>query len=249
MAIEDRLKGIILAGGTGSRLKQNTEVQNKHLVRVGKYPMIEYPLATLAKLGVNDITVVTGAEHAGSIMNYLTRRHPEIDFTYKVQKEAGGIAQALALTRNVVEGHKIAVILGDNIYEEDFRLYASGFLQKNEGCQLFLKRVPDPHRFGVAEVRDGRVFSIEEKPTHPKSNLAVTGLYFFDASVFDKIGQLKPSARGEYEITDVNNMYVHEDRACVALVDGFWSDAGTLPSLDHCEEWLRESGYDPLRAK
>lgn len=247
MAIENVLKGIILAGGKGLRLERNTAVTNKHLIRVGKYPMIEYPLSTLLTMGITDITVVTGAEHVGAITNYLTITHPDIDFTYKVQKEAGGIAQALGLAYNVVAGHKIAVILGDNIFEEDFSQYAMQFLENDLGAMLFLKDVPDPNRFGVAEVKDGRIISIEEKPAKPRSNLAVTGIYFYDSSIFGKIKFLKPSARGEYEITDANNMYVHEGRAASAFVKGFWSDAGTLLSLNHCEEWLGKSCYDPLK--
>jgi glucose-1-phosphate thymidylyltransferase len=243
------LKGIILAGGTGSRLEKLTSVINKHLIAVGKVPMIEYPLATLRKIGANDITVVTGADHAGSIMNYLTKEHPKTDFTYKVQKEAGGIAQALKLTENVVYNKKIAVILGDNIFDNDY-LFDENFeknfnaFYENNGCLLFLKKVRDPGRFGVAEISDGKIISIEEKPKEPKSNLAVTGLYFYDETVFDKIRQLKPSARGEYEISHVNELYVKEGKAFFTIVKNFWSDAGTHESRKKAEDFIYAKGIE-----
>ncbi len=246
MTLDNVLKGIILAGGKGLRLERNTTVTNKHLVRVGRYPMIEYPLATLRKMGITDITIVTGTEHVGAITSYLTAAYPKIDFTYKVQKDAGGIAQALALAENVVQGNKMAVILGDNVFEDNFSSYAKQFIDGVSGSMFFVKAVPDPYRFGVAETSDGNIISIEEKPKNPKSNFAVTGLYFYDPTVFDKIKLLTPSARGEYEITDVNNMYVKERRTVCTSVNGFWSDAGTLESITHCDEWLKISGFDPL---
>lgn len=229
------MKGVILAGGTGSRLGKLTSVLNKHLVAVGDVPMIEYPLSTLRKMGIDDVTVVTGAEHVGTVVQYLTKEHPEIDFTYKVQKEAGGIAQALGLVENVVGDSNLAVILGDNIFEDDFSEDLKKFEENDEGARLFLKEVPDPQRFGVAELDYNRIVSIEEKPDNPKSNLAVTGLYFFDPSVFDKIRQLEPSARGEYEISHVNELYLQEGRLGFEQVRGFWSDAGT-PESRRCAE-------------
>ena len=248
MTVEKKLKGVILAGGKGMRLERNTTVTNKHLVRVGKYPMIEYPLATLWKMGITDIAVVTGAEHENAIKQYLkTWYYPNRDFPYFIQKEAGGIAQALALTEPAVKGHKIAVILGDNIFDDDFSGYAQRFLEQDLGAMLFLKAVLDPQRFGVAEIKGDGIISIEEKPLIPKSDLAVTGLYFYDPTVFEKIKRTKPSGRGELEITDVNNIYVMEGRAAYAIVPRFWSDAGMLSSLQHCEEWLKESKYDPLK--
>ncbi len=244
----EELKGVILAGGKGVRLERNTTVTNKHLVRVGKYPMIEYPLATLRRMGITDITVVTGAEHEDAIKQYLkTWYYPDRDFPYFIQQEAGGIAQALALTEPVVKGHKIAVILGDNIFEDDFSEHAQRFLEQDIGAMLFLKAVPDPQRFGVAEISGEKIISIEEKPHIPKSNLAVTGLYFYDTRVFEKIKMEEPSKRGELEITGVNNRYIQESGIRYALIRSFWSDAGTLPSLQHCEEWLKESTYDPLK--
>ena len=238
------MKGVILAGGTGSRLGKLTSVLNKHLVAVGNVPMIEYPLATLKKIGVNEIIVVTGAEHVGTVVQYLTKEHPEIDFTYKVQKTAGGIAQALALVENVCKDSKVAVILGDNVIEENFSDVARKFENSNLGAMLFLKQVPDPERFGVAEVKGDKILSIEEKPKIPKSNLAVIGLYFYDSTVFDKIRQLKPSVRGEYEITEVNQMYVKDNRASFKILNGFWSDAGTPESRKKAENYVLEKGQD-----
>lgn len=245
MTLDNKLKGIILAGGTGSRLRPLTLVTNKHLVPVGRNVMIEYPLSTLKNLGIESITVVTGKEHAGAIMDYLCQSHPELNFSYKVQKEAGGIAQALGLAEDTTTNSKIAVILGDNIYTEDFSKYSKQFQNQDLGAMLFLKQVADPHRFGVAELNGENIISVEEKPKSPKSNLAVTGLYFYDDTVFSKIRKLKPSARGEYEITDVNNMYIQEGKATYAMVNEFWSDAGTHESREHCEEELKKLKYEP----
>lgn len=197
-------------------------------------------------MGVTDITIVTGAEHAGAIMNYLVNAHPEIDFTFKVQKQAGGIAQALSLVENVVQGSNIAVILDDNIFDNDFSASAKSFMEDRSGAMLFLKKILNSHRFGVAEVKEGLITSIEEKPKVPKSNLAVTGLYLFDRTVFDKIRLLKPSDRGELEITDVNNLYLQENRVRYNVIQGFWSDAGTHDSRKRAEEFVNETKYDPL---
>jgi len=235
------MKGVILAGGKGSRLWPLTAVTNKHLVPVGNLPMIEFPLFAIQNLGVNAISIVTGGEHFQDIAKYLGELHKNLNFSYHYQAEAGGIAQALALVEHYVNDKKIAVILGDNIFDEDFNEAAMEFEKSELGAMLFLKEVPDPERFGVAEVKDGKIIGIEEKPAKPKSNLAVTGLYFYDSSVFDKIRKLKPSARGEFEITDVNNMYVEEGRAGYRIVNGFWSDAGTVPSRMKCDEFVRKS--------
>jgi len=233
------MKGIILAGGKGSRLFPLTAVTNKHLVSIGRLPMIEYPLYTLQTMKLDSISVVTGGEHFQQIAKYLEELHGGTNFSYHYQLEAGGIAQALSLTNQFVLERKIAVILGDNIFEEDFSEAAKEFESSNLGAMLFLKEVDDPRRFGVAEVKRGVVVSIEEKPKFPKSNLAVTGLYFYDQSVFDKIKKLKPSARGEYEITDVNNMYLEEGKLGYHILEGFWSDAGTFESRQRCEEFVR----------
>lgn len=239
-----KMKGVILAGGTGSRLGRLTSVLNKHLVAVGDVPMIEYPLATLRKIGISDISVVAGAEHVGTVMQYLTREHPKIDFTYKVQKEAGGIAQALALVENVCANSKMAVILGDNIYEDNFRESAMNFEKSDNGTMLFLKAVEDPQRFGVAEVEGEKIKALVEKPKMPKSNLAVTGLYFYDETIFDKIRKLRPSKRGEYEITEANQMYVEENRASFKIFDSFWSDAGTFESRRRAEDYVYKKGLE-----
>jgi len=242
------MKGVILAGGTGSRLGKLTSVLNKHLVAVGNAPMIEYPLRTLIQMGIKEISIVTGVEHAGIVINYLTKEHPEIDFTYKIQKEAGGIAQALGLVENIYKGEKIAVILGDNIYDEDFSKVAEQFENSDEGARLFLKKVEDPKRFGVVELdSSGKIISIEEKPSKPKSNLIITGLYFYDKSIFEKIKTLKPSARGEYEITDANKKYLNEGKAYSITIDGFWSDAGTPKSRKRATDYVLEKNLFPSK--
>ena len=234
------MKGVILAGGTGSRLGKLTSVINKHLVAVGEVPMIEFPLATLRKMDLEDIVVVTGAEHAGTIVQYLTTEHPEIDFTYKIQKQAGGIAQALALTENVCKNSKLAVILGDNIFDGDFSKQAKYFDRSEEKAMLFLQKVPieSAKRFGCAIVEGSSVTYVEEKPENPRSNLAMTGLYMFDSSIFDVIRKLKPSNRGELEITDAIDSYVKQGVCSYGLVEGFWSDAGTHQSRKKAEDYI-----------
>lgn len=234
------MKGIILAGGKGTRMLPLTAVTNKHLIPIGKLPMIEYPLFTIKNLGVDSISVVTGGEHFQNIAEYLGGLHKEIIISYHYQAEAGGIAQALSLVETFVKDGKVAVILGDNIFEEDFYKKARVFEESDLGVMLFLKKVSAPQRFGVAEIYRDKIISIEEKPENPKSNLAVTGLYFYDSSVFDKIKKLKPSKRGEYEITDVNNMYIQEGRAGFHIVNGFWSDAGKHESRERCSEFVKE---------
>jgi len=241
------MKGVILAGGTGSRLGSLTTVLNKHLVAVGDVPMIEYPLRTLFRMGITDIVVVTGAEHAGTVLNYLTIRHPEIDFTYKIQKEAGGIAQAIGLVENICKDGNIAVVLGDNVFEDDFSEAARKFENSHAGAMFFLKEVPDPERFGVAEINDeGNILSIVEKPNNPKSNLAVTGLYLYDSSVFDKIRGIIPSARGEYEVSDINQRYISEGKAISSKLSGFWSDAGTPKSRKVSSDFALDNNIFPV---
>ncbi len=234
------MKGIILAGGKGTRLWPLTAVTNKHLVPVGKLPMIEYPLFTLKNIGVDAMSIVAGGEHFQAIAQYFADLHKELNFSYHYQAEAGGIAQALLLTEKFVGKEKIAVILGDNIFGEAFSVAAQTLQSLDSGAMLFLKEVPDPQRFGVAEIKDNRVVSIEEKPKKPKSNLAVTGLYFYDATVFQKIKTLQPSVRGEFEITDVNNLYLNEGKLNYHIVSGFWSDAGTHESRGRCEEYVKK---------
>ncbi len=223
------MKGVILAGGTGSRLFPLTKVTNKHLLPVYDKPMIYYPLQTLLDAGITEIMIVSGRGHAGHFLELLgSGEEWNAHFTYQIQEQAGGIAQALGLAERWVEDDNVAVILGDNIFQDKIREYVTTF---TGGAMIFLKEVPDAHRFGVAELDGDRIVSIEEKPKHPKSNYAVTGLYLYDSKVFSIIRQLKPSARGELEITDVNNAYVQEGMMKYTILKGFWTDAGTFDTL------------------
>jgi len=226
------LRGVVLAGGTGSRLRPLTKVTNKHLLPVGPKPMIYYPIEKLLGVGIEEILIVTGVEHMGSVVGSLgSGREFGCRFTYKVQDEAGGIAQALGLAENFAGGQPIAVILGDNIFQSNLKQHAERFLAQGDGARLLLKEVTDPERFGVAEIRDGKVVGVEEKPKTPKSNYAITGIYFYDGEVFDIIRKLKPSGRGELEITDVNNWYIQKRQLSCDFLDGWWTDAGTFESL------------------
>lgn len=227
-----RIKGIVLAGGTGSRLFPLTKVTNKHLLPVGKVPMIWHPVWKLKQAGIDEILVVTGTEHMGDVVGCLgSGKDFGCRFTYKVQDEAGGIAQALALGENFAGGDRICVILGDNIFQDGLEGQVKTYLEQERGARILLKTVKDPHRFGVAEVCGDRVAGIEEKPAQPKSDLAVTGIYFYDSEVFDIIRTVKPSGRGEMEITDVNNTYISRGALSFGTLGGWWSDAGTFPSL------------------
>jgi len=227
-----RLKGIVLAGGTGSRLLPLTKVTNKHLLPVGRVPMIWHPVWKLKQAGIDEILVVTGTEHMGDVVGCLgSGKDFGCRFTYKVQDEAGGIAQALALGENFAGDDRICVILGDNIFQDGLEAEARAYLAQTQGARILLKTVKDPQRFGVAEVRGDKVTGIVEKPAEPTSDLAVTGIYFYDAEVFDIIRTVKPSGRGEMEITDVNNAYIARDQMTFGTFQGWWSDAGTFPSL------------------
>ncbi len=232
------MKGVILAGGTGSRLFPLTKVTNKHLLPVGREPMIYHPVAKLTEAGVEEILIVTGVDHMGDVVNLLgSGREFRCRFTYKVQDEAGGIAQALGLAENFAGDAPICVILGDNIFEDGIGPCVERFNKQKKGARILLKQVPDPQRYGVAEVsKDGRIVGIEEKPKQPKSDLAVTGIYFYDAGVFDFVRKLKPSARGELEITDVNNGYLKKGELHYDVMRGWWTDAGTFESLRHASE-------------
>ncbi|MDD5341282.1 MAG: sugar phosphate nucleotidyltransferase [Patescibacteria group bacterium] len=227
------MKGIILAGGTGSRLFPCTAVTNKHLLPVFNKPMIYYPLRTLIKAGLNDIMIVSGKEHADHFKR-LFDKNPDfagIKFSFAVQKNPGGIAQALDLAKDFARNEKIIVILGDNIFEDDIAGAAIEFQKQVGGAKIFLKKVPDPERFGVANIEGGKITEIEEKPLSPKSNLAVTGLYMYDKQVWDIISSLQPSGRGELEITDVNNFYVRSGGMTYEILCHAWTDAGTFASL------------------
>jgi glucose-1-phosphate thymidylyltransferase len=233
------MKGIILAGGNGRRLSPLTEVTNKHLLPVYDRPMIYYPLETLKQAGISEILIVTGKEYAGGFLKLLgSGRSIGCKFTFEVQEDALGIAHALGLAEEFVDGQSCAVILGDNIFEDDMGPFIKTY--SGNGAQVFLKETPDSKRFGVAELRDGRVIGIEEKPTNPKSNYAVTGLYLYDSQVFNVIRTLKPSGRGELEITDVNNHYVKENTMSASILKGDWTDCGTFESLYHANTIARE---------
>ena len=226
------LRGVVLAGGTGSRLRPLTKVTNKHLLPVGQKPMIYYPIQKLIGVGIEEILIVTGVEHMGDVVGLLgSGKEFGCRFTYKVQDEAGGIAQALGLAENFANQQPIAVILGDNIFQANLKGHAERFLAQGTGARLLLKKVSDPHRFGVAEICAGKVLGIEEKPKHPKSDQAIIGVYFYDAGVFDIIRTLRPSGRGELEITDVNNAYIRKGQLACDVLDGWWTDAGTFDSL------------------
>ena len=231
------LKGVVLAGGTGSRLMPLTKVTNKHLLGVGRKPMIYYPIEKLTSIGVKQILIVTGVEHMGDVVSLLgSGKEFGCQFTYKVQDEAGGIAQALALAEDFSHGSSLVIILGDNIFERDLKGYADRFISQKTGARLLLKQVPDPQRFGVARVSGDKVVGIDEKPEKPASDYAVTGVYFYDASVFEIIRMLKPSGRGELEITDVNNAYIAKGQLAYDILDGWWTDAGTFESLNKANE-------------
>lgn len=227
------MKGIILAGGTGSRLFPLTKITNKHLLPIYDKPMIYYPIQTLVDAGIQDIMVVTGGRHSGGFLELLANGKQfglkHINYTY--QEGEGGIADALALAQHFADGQKICVILGDNIIEGSIREAAERFKSQPQGAHILLKEVLDAERFGVAELAGDRIAGIEEKPARPKSNYAVTGIYMYDASVFDKIKTLVPSGRGELEITDVNNAYIREGNMTFSFLEGWWTDAGTFESL------------------
>ncbi len=237
------IRGVILAGGTGSRLFPLTRVTNKHLLPVGRKPMIMHCVDKLSGAGISEIMVVTGPEHMGAIVTLLgSGKDFKCQFTYRVQDEAGGIAQALGLCRGFVGGDHCCVILGDNIFTAPLTPYAQRFREIDSGAMILLKRVPDPGRYGVAELSADKktVVSIEEKPKQPRSDYAVTGMYFYDSSVFEVVKTLKPSGRGELEITDVNNDYIRRKLLLWDELPGEWTDAGTFPSLLRANEIMAE---------
>lgn len=230
------MKGIILAGGLGTRLHPLTLITNKHLLPVYDKPMILYPLETLKNSGISEIMIVCGKEHAGDFMNFLgSGKQYGVKLSYALQNGSGGIAEALGLAEDFADNGDVAVILGDNIFENDFLKDVKDF---NVGARVFLKKVSDPKRFGIAEIKDDKIVSIEEKPQDPKSDYATTGFYLYDKSVFDKVRNLKPSKRGELEITDAHNLYINENNLSYGFVDGFWSDAGTFESLLKTSIWV-----------
>lgn len=232
------MKGIILAGGTGSRLFPLTKITNKHLLPVGRYPMIYHPIFKLVECGIQDILIVTGVEHMGDVVRLLgSGKEFNAHFTYRVQDQPGGIAQALELAREFVQNEKMVVLLGDNVFEDVLTPYVEEFKEQGEGAKILLKEVHHPERFGVAEVRGDRILSIEEKPIRPKSSLCVTGIYMYDTKVFEYIKGLTPSNRDEYEITDVNNYYIKNHKITFNILNGWWTDAGTIDSLSRANQY------------
>ncbi len=245
------MKGVILAGGLGSRLYPLTYATNKHLLPVYDKPMVFYPIATLVDAGITEILIVTGGPHAGDFVRVL-RNGKELGIThleYAYQESEGGIADALRLCEDFADGGNIAVILGDNTTDANIGPAVASF---ERGAMVFLREVPDPERFGVpvfAPDDRQRIIAIEEKPSEPKSRYAVTGLYLYDQAVFDIIRTIKPSRRGELEITDVNNAYVARSELRWALLDGFWSDAGTFESLFRTNVyWARKTTGQPCES-
>ena len=237
------MKGIILAGGLGSRLRPLTKVTNKHLLPVYDKPMIYYPLETLVRAGIRDIMIVTGGNSAGDFLRLLGngREFGLKDIYYTYQEGEGGIADALKLCEHFAEGQRIAVILGDNIIQDDITPFVRRFEDQDSGARLLLKEVDDPERFGVAEIDGDRIVSIQEKPVLPRSRYAVTGIYMYDRRVFDFARKLKPSARGELEITDVNNAYLREGDLQFDVLDGWWTDAGQFESLYRATQLVAEA--------
>ncbi len=237
------MKGVVLAGGTGSRLFPLTKITNKHLLPIYDRPMIYYPIQTLVNAGIEDIMVVTGGRNSGDFLRLLANGKQfglkHINYTY--QEGEGGIADALNLAEHFADGQKICVVLGDNIIEGNIRQAADRFRGQPVGAHILLKEVPDAERFGVAELDGERIAGIQEKPRHPKSNYAVTGIYMYDASVFRKIKELVPSGRGELEITDVNNAYIREGEMSFSFLQGWWTDAGTFDSLLRAANLVAES--------
>ncbi|MHC4292984.1 MAG: sugar phosphate nucleotidyltransferase [Planctomycetota bacterium] len=235
------LKGIVLAGGTGSRLKPLTKVTNKHLLSIGKKPMIFYPIEKLTSIGINEILIVTGIEHMGDVVSLLgSGKEFGCHFTYKVQDEAGGIAQALGLSEDFANKQQVVVLLGDNIFRDNLKPYADKFIEQGSGARVLLKEVENPHRFGVAEIKEEKIIDIQEKPERPRSNYIITGIYFYDSSVFEIVKNLKPSKRGELEITNVNQAYMNTSQLEYDILDGWWTDAGTFQSLARANEYVEK---------
>jgi glucose-1-phosphate thymidylyltransferase len=242
------MKGVVLAGGLGSRLYPLTKITNKHLLPVFDKPMIYYPVQCLVNAGITDILIVTGGNSAGHFLQLLRNG---ADFglkrlNYAYQEGEGGIADALKLAESFADGDSVCVVLGDNIIERNIKRAVDDFAAQGGGAKILLKEVHDPERFGVATVRDGKVIKIVEKPKQPETNLAVIGIYLYDAAVFDICRTLRPSQRGELEITDVNNEYVRRGQLSYEILQGWWTDAGTFESLYRSATLVRESGANRM---
>jgi glucose-1-phosphate thymidylyltransferase len=242
------MKGIILAGGLGTRLYPLTKITNKHLLPIHDKPMIYYPLQTLVNAGIRDILIVTGGNNAGDFLRLLGNGKEfglqHINYTY--QEGEGGIAAALFLAEYFSDQEKICVVLGDNIIETNILKAVKDFEKQENGAKILLKEVPDPQRFGVPEIKGDKIIRIEEKPAAPRSKLAVIGIYMYDAAVFDIIRTLKPSGRGELEITDVNNEYIRRGNLTYEILDGWWTDAGTFESLLRASNLVAQTGANKL---
>lgn len=245
------MKGIVLAGGLGSRLRPLTAVTNKHLLPVYDQPMIYYPIRTLVNAGINDIMIVTGGNSAGDFLKLLGNGKAfglqHLNYTY--QEGEGGIAAALSLVEHFAAGEPICVVLGDNLIEGNICKAVRAYRHQGGGAKILLKKVSDPQRFGVPELEGRRVVRIEEKPQNPRSDYAVIGIYMYDADVFNIIRTLKPSGRGELEITDVNNVYIERDEMSWDELDGWWTDAGTFESLLRASNMVAETGANKTEAR
>jgi len=242
------LKGVVLAGGLGTRLLPLTRITNKHLLPVYDKPMIFYPVTTLVNAGIRDIMIVTGGNSAGDFLRLLGngREFGLKHLNYAYQEGEGGIAAALALAEHFADGGPVCVILGDNIIERDIRGPTERFRQNPRGAKIMLKRVSDPQRFGVPVFRGGKITKIEEKPKRPRSPYAVTGIYMYDHRVFEVVKTLKPSRRGELEITDVNNWYLRRGELSYEVLRGWWADAGTFESLHRASNLVARTGANKL---
>lgn len=244
------MKGVVLAGGLGSRLRPLTSVTNKHLLPVYDRPMIYYPIQTLVNAGITDIMIVTGGNSAGDFLKLLGNGKAfglkHLNYTY--QEGEGGIAEALSLVEHFAAGEPVCVVLGDNIIEGNITNAVRAYRHQGGGAKIILKKVPDPHRFGVPELEGPRVVRIEEKPGAPKSEFAVIGIYMYDGNVYDIIRTLEPSGRGELEITDVNNAYIDRNEMTWEELDGWWTDAGTFESLLHASNLVAKTGANKLEA-
>ncbi|MEI6478414.1 MAG: sugar phosphate nucleotidyltransferase [bacterium] len=237
------MKGLIIAGGEGTRLRPLTYITNKSLLPVYNQPLLYYPLKTLINAGITDVLIVSGKGHAGQILNLLgSGKEIGARISYEVQEQPGGIAQVIGMAEDFADGDKLVAILGDNVYEEveTIKAAAEEFAKQDKGAKIFLKEVPDPKRFGVAEIEGDKILGIEEKPENPKSNWAVTGLYMYDNQVFDIVRNLKPSARGELEVTDVNSAYIAQGTMGYQKLQGEWIDAGTFDSLLQASNLAKE---------
>ena len=242
------MKGVVLAGGLGSRLRPLTAVTNKHLLPVYNQPMIFYPIQTLVNAGITDIMIVTGGNSAGDFLKLLGNGKAfglkHLNYTY--QEGEGGIAAALSLVEHFASGEPVCVVLGDNIIQGNIRAAVDSYREQGKGAKILLKKVTDPQRFGVPQLDGQRVLKIEEKPAEPKSEYAVIGIYMYDERVFEIIRVLKPSGRGELEITDVNNAFIERREMTSDVLEGWWSDAGTFESLLHASNLVAETGANNL---